>query len=100
MHRPELVPQFPPSVFSRPRTPDPAPLVWINGWLGVGKEAAAERLSMLLRPNKSFLVNVLGISGSDDDAPLTPEHPGYFYSDVPAAAASPPALSAPKPLQR
>ncbi|KAK3335323.1 hypothetical protein B0T19DRAFT_4905 [Cercophora scortea] len=70
----------PPDVFGRPLSPAPPPLVYINGWPGVGKEAVAECLSLLLGVDKSLLVDVRGIGHDyhDDDHPLTPEHPGYF----------------------
>ncbi|KAK0731839.1 hypothetical protein B0H67DRAFT_640181 [Lasiosphaeris hirsuta] len=46
-----------PDVFGRPMTPPPAPLVYINGCPGVGKEVVAECLTLLLGRDKSFLVD-------------------------------------------
>ncbi|KAK4220049.1 hypothetical protein QBC37DRAFT_477092 [Rhypophila decipiens] len=80
----------PRDIFGRPMEPIPAPLVYINGGLGVGKEAVAESLASLLGQDKSLLVDVRAIGRDDDEDALvkgdedstlslmTPEHPGYF----------------------
>ncbi|KAM7207112.1 hypothetical protein V8F33_000211 [Rhypophila sp. PSN 637] len=80
----------PRNIFGRPMEPIPAPLVYINGGLGVGKEAVAESLASLLGQDKSLLVDVRAIGRDDDEDVLvkgdddstlslmTPEHPGYF----------------------
>ncbi|KAK4231226.1 hypothetical protein QBC38DRAFT_355228 [Podospora fimiseda] len=83
---------FPPpiaasEVFGRPMDPAPAPLVYINGWPGVGKEAVAECLTLLLGRDKSVLIDVrsVGLDGDNgfDQSPLlTPEHPRYFSFDL------------------
>ncbi|KAK3341772.1 hypothetical protein B0T25DRAFT_617159 [Lasiosphaeria hispida] len=57
-----------PDVFGRPMAPPPAPLVYINGWPGVGKEAVAGCLTLLLGADKSFLVDV-------DDTPTAKNPP-------------------------
>lgn len=97
-----------PNIFGRPMDPAPAPLVYINGGPGVGKEAVAESLAVLLGQDKSWLVDVRGIGRDDNDErknkgavgvgepalPLiTPEHPGYFgyfgyYGDEEASLAN------------
>ncbi|KAK3983949.1 hypothetical protein QBC44DRAFT_30903 [Cladorrhinum sp. PSN332] len=78
-----------PDVFGRPMDPAPAPLVYINGWPGVGKEAVAECLTLLLGRDKSVLIDVrsVGLDGDNGiDLPqsplLTPEHPRYFSFDL------------------
>ncbi|KAK4170107.1 hypothetical protein QBC43DRAFT_339897 [Cladorrhinum sp. PSN259] len=78
-----------PEVFARPMDPAPSPLVYINGWPGVGKEAVAECLNLLLGKDKSVLVDVrsVGLDGDNGvDLPqnplLTPEHPRYFSFDL------------------
>lgn len=105
--RPSLAPSVSaPDVFCRPMEPAPAPLVYINGWRGIGKETVAEFLTLLLGKDKSMLVDVRSI-GSDSDIEsgnsknrhprrhhhqshrphrprplLTPEHPRYFSFDL------------------
>ena len=88
-----------PDVFCRPIYPVPAPLVYINGWHGIGKETVAECLTLLLGKDKSLLVDIRSV-GRDTDNPrrgsrhqvrhkhihaqeplLTPEHPHYFAFD-------------------
>ncbi|KAK0624644.1 hypothetical protein B0T17DRAFT_638334 [Bombardia bombarda] len=73
--------------------PAPAPLVYINGWPGVGKEAVAECLTLLLGRDKSLLVDIRSVGHGHDNnnnknghghhqlLPLTPEHPSYFDFD-------------------
>ncbi|KAK3905861.1 hypothetical protein C8A05DRAFT_12338 [Staphylotrichum tortipilum] len=96
-----------PDVFGRPMDPAPAPLVYINGWHGIGKETVAECLTLLLGRDKSLLIDVRSVG--HDEAPasggshtsgttkhphqhhprhrpdrsplLTPEHPRYFSFD-------------------
>lgn len=76
-------------VFGRPMDPGPSPLVYLNGGPGVGKEAVAECLVLLLGQDKSLLVDVRGVGWDDDDveedkyksALMTPENPGYFDYD-------------------
>ncbi|KAK4116694.1 hypothetical protein N656DRAFT_775011 [Canariomyces notabilis] len=104
-HRPALATvASAPHIFCRPMDPSPAPLVYINGWHGVGKETVAEYLTLLLGKDKSLLVDVRSIGGDGDsdiesgDRPgtrkakhsykrrprplLTPEHPRYFSFDL------------------
>ncbi|KAK4149971.1 hypothetical protein C8A00DRAFT_37442, partial [Chaetomidium leptoderma] len=50
-----------PNVFSRPMDPAPAPLVYINGWHGIGKETIAECLTLLLGKDKSLLIDVRSV---------------------------------------
>ncbi|KAK3393821.1 hypothetical protein B0H63DRAFT_516986 [Podospora didyma] len=83
-----FLPPGPESPFGRPMSPAPAPLVFINGLPGVGKQAVAECLTLLLGPDKSLLVDVRGLGSRDDKTPLTPEHPGYFDFDAPLSAAA------------
>ncbi|KAL2165569.1 hypothetical protein VTH06DRAFT_871 [Thermothelomyces fergusii] len=96
-----------PDVFSRPMDPGPAPLVYINGSHGVGKETVAECLTLLLGRDKSLLIDVRSVgretaSGGnncygdsrrmsrhkrrrrDEHCPplLTPEHPRYHSFDL------------------
>ncbi|KAL2155205.1 hypothetical protein VTH82DRAFT_3881 [Thermothelomyces myriococcoides] len=52
-----------PDIFCRPTDPGPAPLVYINGWHGVGKESGAERLALLLGKDQSLLINVRSVGG-------------------------------------
>ncbi|KAK4191873.1 hypothetical protein QBC35DRAFT_279927 [Podospora australis] len=77
-----------PEVFGRPMDPVPAPLVFINGYPGVGKEAVAECLTLLLGREKSLLVDVRSVGLDGDDGRnekhkplLTPEHPRYYSFD-------------------
>ncbi|KAH6853331.1 hypothetical protein B0I37DRAFT_348794 [Chaetomium sp. MPI-CAGE-AT-0009] len=93
-----------PDVFCRPMDPSPAPLVYINGRNGVGKETVAEYLTLLLGNENALLVDVRSVgrepasnstccSGSrtskhkhhrqHEHYPLlTPEHPRYFSPDL------------------
>ncbi|KAK3299947.1 uncharacterized protein B0H64DRAFT_3113 [Chaetomium fimeti] len=104
--RPRLAPSVStPDIFCRPMDPAPAPLVYINGWNGVGKETVAEYLTLLLGSENSLLVDVRSVGreaasssnccGINRTASkhkhqrrhehhplLTPEHPRYFSSDV------------------
>lgn len=50
-----------PCIFSRPMDPAPAPLVYINGWHGIGKETVAECLTLLLGRDKSLLIDVRSV---------------------------------------
>ncbi len=85
--------------------PAPAPLVYINGGHGIGKETVAECLTLLLGRDKSLLIDVRSVGretagtrspkhhhhthrhdgfdpGYDHNSPLiTPEHPRYFSPD-------------------
>lgn len=95
LDRQHAAPQTTSDFFSRPMRPASAPLVYINGFPGVGKEAVAECLTLLLGRDKSLLVDVRGIGPStppdnsssskinngDVYSPLTPEHPDYFGFD-------------------
>ena len=91
-----------PDVFGRPMDPTPAPLVYINGGHGIGKETVAECLTLLLGRDKSLLIDARTVGretagtrspkrhhhahrhdnfdpGYDHNSPLiTPEHPRYF----------------------
>ncbi|KAK0631643.1 hypothetical protein B0T14DRAFT_597244 [Immersiella caudata] len=67
--------QTAPTIFRRP--PNPAPLIYINGLPGVGKEALAECLSLLLGREKSILLNLHSINPNLSPPCLTPEHPSY-----------------------
>ncbi|KAK4041576.1 hypothetical protein C8A01DRAFT_14717 [Parachaetomium inaequale] len=95
-----------PDVFCRPMDPAPAPLVYINGWHGIGKETVAECLTLLLGKDKSLLIDVRSVGretapnntccgggGSrvskhkhhhrhEHNPLLTPEHPRYFSFDL------------------
>jgi len=69
--------------------PAPAPLVYINGWPGVGKEAVSECLTLMLGKDKAVLIDVrsVGLDGDNGidvahNPLLTPEHPKYFSFDV------------------
>jgi len=75
------------AVFGRPMSPPPPPLVYINGFPGVGKEAVAECLTLLLGHGKSVLINPRAISTETNPDPLTPEHPGYFRANSDSAPA-------------
>ncbi len=47
-------------LFARPMPPAPAPLVYINGWPGVGKLAVAQCLALLLGSDRACLVDLRG----------------------------------------
>ncbi|KAK4442486.1 hypothetical protein QBC34DRAFT_363720 [Podospora aff. communis PSN243] len=87
-------PPTPSTVFRRPDiisgAPDPAPLLYINGFPGVGKEALAECLSVLLGDDKSLLINLRCVNPNLSLPALTPEHPSYFS---PSSLTSPASLS-------
>ncbi|KAK4136842.1 hypothetical protein BT67DRAFT_488666 [Trichocladium antarcticum] len=100
-----------PDVFCRPMEPGPAPLVFINGQHGIGKQTVAECLTLLLGKDKSLLIDLRsvghttttscrGIAHRDKrrlshqhDALLTPEHPHYFSFSRDASIHSPTASS-------
>ncbi|KAK4129655.1 hypothetical protein N657DRAFT_697619 [Parathielavia appendiculata] len=104
VERPRLPTSFSsPNIFRRPMDPGPAPLVYINGWHGIGKETVGECLTLLLGKEKSLLIDVRSvgpdsITGSssspdskhhhhrrhkhEDNPLLTPEHPRYFSFDT------------------
>ncbi|KAL1836872.1 hypothetical protein VTJ49DRAFT_4538 [Mycothermus thermophilus] len=86
------------SVFRRPMDPAPAPLVFINGWPGVGKDTVAECLTLLLGKDKALLVDVrsVGRETTSTTASCTcfggagvrcakhhRQHPRYFSWDDP-----------------
>ncbi|KAK4100721.1 hypothetical protein N658DRAFT_427223 [Parathielavia hyrcaniae] len=95
-----------PNVLGRPMDPAPAPLVYINGWHGIGKETVAECLTLLLGKEKSLLIDVRSVGRSSSPVDhrhdhhhhhhrrrrhkhesernplLTPEHPRYFSFDA------------------
>ncbi|KAL2198900.1 hypothetical protein P885DRAFT_75308 [Corynascus similis CBS 632.67] len=105
--RPLLATSFSaPDIFCRPVDPAPAPLVYINGWHGIGKETVAECLTLLLGKDKSLLIDVRSVgreTATNDDSRgsasrtyikpkyrrrhehyplLTPEHPRYYSFDL------------------
>ncbi|KAK4247203.1 hypothetical protein C7999DRAFT_14712 [Corynascus novoguineensis] len=105
--RPPLATSFSaPDIFCRPMDPAPAPLVYINGWHGTGKETVAECLTLLLGKDKSLLIDVRSVgreTAANDDSSggasrtyikpkhrrrhehyplLTPEHPRYYSFDL------------------
>ena len=96
-----------PNIFCRPMEPAPAPLVYINGWNGVGKETVAEYLTLLLGNDNALLVDVRSVGRETTSSSssccggarsskhkhrrrheqhplLTPEHPRYFSPDFDA----------------
>ncbi|KAK3329084.1 hypothetical protein B0H66DRAFT_13121 [Apodospora peruviana] len=100
---PPSSPYCPTVVFRRPMDPAPAPLVYINGRPGVGKQAVAECLVLLLGQDKSLLVDIRGVGMDDDERHddddddnkqqqkqtwlITPEHPAYHYDHHPSSHA-------------
>ncbi|EAQ93699.1 predicted protein [Chaetomium globosum CBS 148.51] len=97
-----------PNIFCRPMEPGPAPVVYINGWNGVGKETVAEYLTLLLGNDNALLVDVRSVGRETASSSsccggghtskhkhrrrhehhplLTPEHPRYFSPDLDADA--------------
>ncbi|KAK4241822.1 hypothetical protein C8A03DRAFT_11972 [Achaetomium macrosporum] len=107
--RPALATSFStPNIFCRPFVPPPAPVVYVNGWNGVGKETVSECLTLLLGKDKSLLIDVRSVGwdsfedrcrGSTNrthtpqhkqqhkhqheyNSLLTPEHPRYLSFDI------------------
>ncbi|KAL2136505.1 hypothetical protein VTI74DRAFT_3330 [Chaetomium olivicolor] len=116
--RPPLATSFSaPNVFCRPMDPAPGPLVYINGWPGIGKKTVAECLTMLLGKDRSLLIDVRSLGREDNSGSccggtarpaknrhghsyghrhghehnplLTPQHPRYFSFDVDGDLGSP-----------
>ncbi|KAK3309520.1 uncharacterized protein B0T15DRAFT_488243 [Chaetomium strumarium] len=105
------------NIFCRPIIPPPAPVVYVNGWDGVGKGTVSECLTLLLGRDKSLLIDVRSVGwdsveegrrGSTprtnaspqkqhDQHPhflLTPEHPRYssFETDYGVNSIASPSL--------
>ena len=65
-----------------------APVVYINGCPGVGKQTVAEYLVLLLGADKAFLIDTYALGSVRDNEPLTPENPQYGAATADALSRS------------